>query len=371
MFKETCDENFMELALKLALKGKGRTSPNPMVGAVVVNDGRIVGQGYHRGAGLPHAEVNALRMAGRNAFGATLYVTLEPCTFFGKTPPCVNAIIDSGLKKVVIATKDPNPLNNGSGIRFLRSRGIEVNVGILRDVAKKTNEIFFKFITKGLPFVMVKVAQTLDGKIATVAGDSKWITGEASRRWVHRLRGQIDAILVGAGTVLKDDPLLTPRLPRQSPTTRLPIRVVVDSRLKVPPTSRILKDTSLSKTIIATTRFASKERIKTLEEKGVKVLLIKDKNGKVLLKSLIRELGRMEITSLVIEGGGNVIASAFRERIVDKVMFFIAPKIVGGREALTSVEGEGVENINKAIKLRDITIRRFGKDILIEGYPIY
>lgn len=342
-----------------------------MVGAVILNNGRIVGQGYHHGAGLPHAEVNALRRAGRFAKSATLYVTLEPCTFFGRTPPCVNAIIDSGIKKVVIATKDPNPLNNGHGIRFLRSKGIEVRVGILRDVAKKTNEIFFKFIAKGLPFVIVKVAQTLDGKIATITGDSKWITGEVARRYVHRLRGQVGAILVGARTVLKDDPLLTPRRTLQRPTSRFPIRVVVDSRLRIPPTSKVLKDSSPSETIIATTRLAAKERIKTLEAKGAKVLLIREKNGKVLLKSLIRELGKMEITSLMIEGGGEVIASAFQERIVDKVLFFIAPKIVGGREALTTVEGEGVEKISKAIKLRDITIKRFGEDVLIEGYPIY
>ncbi len=365
------DEKYMKLALTLALKGRGTTSPNPMVGAVVVKNGKVVGKGYHRRAGGPHAEVNALKDSGRNAFGSTLYVALEPCCLAGKTPPCVDLIVAKGVGKVVVATRDPNPLNNGRGIRLLRSRGIEVKVGTLKDEAKRINEVFFKFIAKGLPFVIVKIAQTLDGKIATITGDSKWITGEAARRYVHRLRSQVDAIMVGVKTILRDDPLLTSRLPRHRSINHAPIKVIVDSRLKVPPTSRIFSDRSPAPTIIATTRFAYKNRIKELEAKGARVLVTKDKDGRVQLKSLVKELARFDITSLLVEGGGSVIASALQGRIVDKVLFFIAPKIVGGKYALTSVEGAGIKKIDRAIRLRDVAIRRFGSDILIEGYPIY
>ncbi len=367
----TKDKKYMKLALTLALKGKGTTSPNPIVGAVVVKDGNIVGQGYHRRAGGPHAEIVALRKAGRFAKFATLYVTLEPCCFTGRTPPCVDAIVDRGIRKVVIATKDPNQLNNGRGIRYLRSRGIKVKVGTLGKEAESVNEAFFKFITKRAPFVVVKVAQTLDGKIATITGDSKWITGELARGYVHQLRGQVDAIMVGVETILKDDPLLTSRLLRRRSINHAPIKVVVDSRLRTPPSSKIFSDRSPAPTIVATTRFAHKSKIKDLEAKGARVLVTKDKDGKVGLKSLIKELAKLDITSLLLEGGGNVIASALQEGIVDKLLFFIAPKIVGGEYALTSVEGGGIEKITGAIRLKDVTIKKFGPDILVEGYPTY
>jgi len=362
------DEKYIRLALKLAITAKGKTSPNPLVGAVIVKNSRIIGKGYHKKAGEPHAEINALNMAGGRARGATLYLNLEPCAHFGRTPPCTKRIISSGIKKVVAAMIDPNPLNCGQGVKGLRKAGIKVKVGVLEEDAKKINEAYTKYITTKRPFVILKTAMSLDGKIATKTGDSKWITNKPSRKYVHKLRSEVDAILVGIETVLRDDPRLTVRISdiRYQISDRNPIRVVVDSRTRIPLGAKVLNKEA--PTIVATTKFASKKRIKTLRNKGVKVLVIREKDKKVNLKELLKRLGELGITSLLVEGGGKINASFLENGLVDKVLFFIAPKMIGGEEALTPVEGEGIERIKDAIKLKDISVKRFGEDVLIEGY---
>ena len=362
------DEKYMRLALKLAIKAKGRTSPNPLVGAVIVKNDRIIGKGYHKKSGKPHAEINALDMASRKAKGATLYLNLEPCVHFGKTPPCTKKIISSGIKKVVVAMIDPNPLNRGRGIKELRKAGVKIKGGILEKEAKEINETYIKYITTRKPFVILKTAMSLDGKIATKTGDSRWITNESSRRYVHRLRSEVDAILVGIETISRDDPRLTARVTGYGLRVKdkKPIRVVVDSRARIPLGAKILNQEA--PTIVATTKFASKRKIEVLRKKGNKVLIIKNRDKKVNLKELLKRLGKLEITSLLVEGGGRINASFLKNGLVDKVLFFIAPKIIGGEGALTPVEGEGIERIKDAIKLKDISIKRFGEDVLIEGY---
>lgn len=355
-------EYYMRLCLKLALKGKGMTSPNPMVGAVVVKDGKIVGRGYHKIFGGPHAEVVALREANGFSRDSRLYITLEPCQHFGKTPPCVDAIIKSGIREVIIAGRDPNPVNNGKGIFKLRQNGINVIEGVLKEESIRLNEVFNKYITTRLPFVSVKVAQTLDGKIATTTGESKWITNDAARKYVHKLRGEVDAILVGVNTVLKDDPLLTRRSPK---TRKQPIKVILDSALRTPLDARIFCEESPAPVIIATKKSAPENRIKQLQNKGAKILFIDT------IHSLMKQLGRMEVSHLLIEGGGETIASALMEKVVDKMYLFISPKIFGGRDAPTSVEGDGIACIDEAIRLKDVRYRRVGEDLLIEGYPDY
>jgi diaminohydroxyphosphoribosylaminopyrimidine deaminase/5-amino-6-(5-phosphoribosylamino)uracil reductase len=338
------DRKYIKLAIELAAIAKGRTSPNPCVGAVVVKGGKIAGKGYHKFAGGPHAEVYALRQAGGKAKGATLYVSLEPCRHYGKTPPCVDRIIESGVKRVVAAMKDPNPLNNGKGLETLRRRGVKAEYGIMEEEARRLNGPFIKYMTKKMPFVIVKVAQTLDGKIAARTGDSKWISNEASRKFVHKLRSEADAIIVGANTVVRDDPLLTSRI--KGNKTKQPLRVILAGRQGIPKTSRVLHG------------------------RGGEVLVIMPdrKTGKVDLKKLLKGLAARGVTSVLIEGGGEVIASAFRARVVDKIYFFIAPKIAGGRDAKTSVEGEGVAKIKDSVNIRDIVLHDMGGDLLVEGY---
>lgn len=340
------DEKYIKIALGLAGKAKGMTSPNPCVGAVIVKGGRIVGRGYHRFAGGPHAEIYALRQAGKKAEGATLYVSLEPCSHYGRTPPCVDAIISAGVRRVVAAIKDPNPVNNGKGLRILRRNGVKADAGVLEAEARLLNEDFIKYITRKMPFVAVKAAQSLDGKIATRTGDSKWITGLEARRFAHKLRSEVDAIIVGAGTVLKDDPLLTVRL--KGIKVKQPLRIVLAGNSKIPHKSRI---------------FNSKGG-------GVIIARTKEKGGRVDIRAFLKELAKMEITSVLIEGGGETIASAFEAGVVDKVYFFIAPKVIGGRGAVTSVEGEGIEKAGKAIGLKRTSFRKIGDDLLIEGYVI-
>lgn len=367
-------EHYMRLAIKLALKAKGQTSPNPIVGAVVVKDGVVVGRGYHKMAGENHAEVIALTEADGNACDSRLYVTLEPCQHFGKTPPCVDKIIEGGVKEVIIATRDPNPVNNGKGILKLRQNRIGVIEGVLKKEAERINEVFNKYIITGLPFIIVKVAQSLDGKIATAIGESKWLTSDAARRYVHRLRSKVDAVLVGVNTVLKDDPLLTARyslklIPRlrsgQAAYSQKPIKIILDSNLRTPPDARIFSGQSPAPVIISAKKNAPRNRIKRLKERGAKILFSKS------LYALMKQLANLEISSILIEGGGETIASALVERLVDKMFVFIAPKLIGGRNAPTSVEGDGIVRIGDAIRLRDICYRRFGQDLLIEGYPDY
>jgi diaminohydroxyphosphoribosylaminopyrimidine deaminase/5-amino-6-(5-phosphoribosylamino)uracil reductase len=357
---------YMKRALELAKKGIGYTNPNPLVGAVIVKNDRVIGEGYHEKYGSHHAEVNAFQNAAEDVAGATMYVSLEPCSHFGKTPPCANAIVEKGIKKVIIGLKDPNPLVAGKGIEILRSNGIEVVTGVLEEEGRKLNEIFLKYITTKLPFCILKTAMTLDGKIATHTGDSKWITNEMSREFVHQLRHRVSGIMVGIGTILADDPMLNTRLKNGEGSD--PHRIVVDSKARLPLEARILSMQSNANTILATTEHADKEKIKLLEEKGVEVIITPLVNGKVDLKTLMRELGERKIDSVLLEGGGSLNYSALEAGIIDKVYSFIAPKIIGGSEAKTPVEGKGMAYIKDAIQLHDIEIQNFDQDILIEGY---
>jgi diaminohydroxyphosphoribosylaminopyrimidine deaminase/5-amino-6-(5-phosphoribosylamino)uracil reductase len=361
------DVVYMTAALRLAEKARGRTSPNPMVGAVVVKDGRIIGKGYHTKAGAPHAEIEAFQSAHESLQGATLYVTLEPCCMYGRTPPCTDAIIRTGIRRVVAAMIDPNPRVSGKGVRQLREAGIEVAIGILENEARRLNEAFVKYQTTGLPFVISKFAMSLDGKIATKTGDSKYITNEASRAYVHTLRDQVDAIMVGIGTIRADDPLLTTRLPDVSGTN--PQRVIIDTHLAIPLTAKALTDPSAAKTTIFTGENPDPQKVKQFCEKGVDIQLIPyDKDGRVDLRQVLEVLGKQEIVSVLLEGGAELNGSAFRHCLVDKVLIFIAPIIIGGKEARSPVEGTGIATLREAIKLSQITIQRFGDDVMIEGY---
>lgn len=358
------DDYFISQALKLALRAKGKTSPNPVVGALVVKNNRIISGGFHRKAGGPHAEIIALNKAGRLSKGADLYVTLEPCSHFGKTPPCVDKIIQNRIKNVIIGMKDPNPVNNGNSVRILKKHGIKTRLGFLEDELKKTNEDFIKYITKKMPFVTVKVAQSLDGKIALSSGDSKWITSSKSREFSHNLRKTFDAILVGINTILKDDPLLN--CPEKNKRF---FKVIVDSNLKVPLGARIFSKSSWGKVIIATSNNSlKKEKSKILKKKGIILITTPRKNGKVDLKILLRKLAELEIMNLLVEGGGEIIGSLFDSNLVDRVMFFIAPKIIGGEKSVDSVLGKGVKALKSAFKLKDISIKKIDNDLLIEGY---
>jgi diaminohydroxyphosphoribosylaminopyrimidine deaminase / 5-amino-6-(5-phosphoribosylamino)uracil reductase len=356
----------MKRALELAQKGVGYTKPNPLVGAVIVRDGKIIGEGYHEICGSHHAEVNAFKNAIEDVSGATLYITLEPCSHYGRTPPCANAIVEKGIKKVVIGLLDPNPLVAGKGIKILESNGIEFVTGILEDEGKKLNEIFLKYITTKLPFGILKTAMTLDGKIASAIGDSKWITNESSRQYVHELRHQVSGIMVGIGTILTDDPELTTRLKNRVGVD--PIRIIVDSTAKIPLSSKVLNLDSSAKTIVATTEKADKQKLDAVRDKGADIIITPLKNNKVDLSYLMQQLGQQEIDSVLIEGGGALNFSALEEGIVDKVISFIAPKIIGGAASKTPVGGDGISYIKNAIQLENIQISRFQEDIMIEAY---
>ncbi len=362
---KSLDEKYMRMALRLAEKAKGRTSPNPMVGAVVVKNGHVVSRGYHRKAGEPHAEAIALKKAGPAAKGATLYVTLEPCSHTNKrTPPCTPLVLRSGVKRVVIAMIDPNPRVSGGGIRTIRKSGTELLAGVLEAEAKKLNEAFIKHVTTKMPFVTLKIAQTLDGKIATAFGESKWITGEEAREEGHRLRDINDAILVGINTVLKDNPSLTTRIPGG----RDPIRVIVDSRLQMPLNAKVLIQKSQAKTMIATLSNVPESKIKKLRDIGAEVLTIKSADGRVDLQDLVKKLGKQDIMSVLIEGGAEVNASALKSNIVDKIVMFIAPTIMTGKDSLCSIGGISPKTLDHAIKLSSVTSRFVGQDLMIEGY---
>ncbi|MFO8069024.1 MAG: bifunctional diaminohydroxyphosphoribosylaminopyrimidine deaminase/5-amino-6-(5-phosphoribosylamino)uracil reductase RibD, partial [Alkalibacterium sp.] len=325
------DIKYMERALELAEKGRGFTSPNPMVGAVIVKDGRIIGEGYHEKVGEAHAEVNAIRSATESVEGATIYVTLEPCSHYGKTPPCSDLIIEKKLEKVVVAATDPNPLVSGRGLERLRKAGIEVVEGILEEKSNRLNEIFNQYITTRTPFVLMKYAMSLDGKIATGTGDSKWISSEQSREHAHQLRGYLSGIMVGIGTVLKDDPLLTCRVPGYND----PTRIVLDSQLRIPLESKILMDQDEAPTLIITTKKAPISKIKQLKELGVEIMIVPERNGKVDLKKALVLLGQKGIDSILLEGGGTLNAAALEAGIVNKVNIYIAPKIIGGANAIS------------------------------------
>lgn len=357
------NEDFMRLAIDLAIKGVGKVNPNPLVGAVIVKDGRIIGEGYHEKFGEAHAEVNAFKSITESAEGATIYVTLEPCSHYGKTPPCVDKIIENKISKVVIGTLDPNPLVAGRGVKKLRDFGVEVVVGVLEDHCKKINEVFMKYIVSKKPFVVLKTAMTLDGKIATESGESKWITGEESRKEVHVLRNELSAIMVGVNTVIKDNPELTCRIDGG----RNPIRIIVDSNLRIPIDSKVLND-KLSRTIIATTEGYKKEKAQQIKDLDIEILTVKTKNGRVDLRDLIVKLGELNVDGILLEGGGTLSFSALEEGIVDKIKVYIAPKIIGGEKSKTPVGGRGVEKLNDAIMLENMKTSCVGEDILIEGY---
>jgi len=356
-------EYFMRLALKEALKAKGMTFPNPMVGALIVKNGRIIAKGYHKNAGGVHAEVMALDEAGKKTKGAILYVTLEPCAHFGRTPPCVDRIIKSGIREVVIGMIDPNPLNNGRGAHILRQNKIKTRIGFLEEQLREINNVFIKYITKKMPFVTVKVAESLDGKIATKTGDSKWITSDRSRAYAHSIRQNYDAVMVGVNTVLRDNPKLAASWSAQ----RHPAKIVIDSQLSTPQNANIFYKNS--PVIIVTLPIASgqmTENRKILAEK-VRILEVKEKAGQVNLKDAMRKLAQLEITNILVEGGGTLIGALFDEGLVDKVLFFISPKIIGGKDAISSVMGQGISRIERAFKLKNIKTRRFGEDLLLEG----
>lgn len=358
-------EHYMRIAYKLALKGKGTTSPNPMVGAVIVKNNKIIAQGFHARCGGDHAEVVALKKAGQKARGATLYVTLEPCAHHGRTPPCVNHIIDSGIAKVVIGMKDPNPLMNGKSVAILKKFGIKVEVGCLEDVLTRMNEVFIKYIKEHLPFVTAKTAQTLDGKIATANGDSKWITSESTRVYSRSMRDQFDAIMVGANTVKMDDPGLKPL--RKGKGFK---KIIVDSTLALSVKARLFHGTDPSNVIIATTAKAVQSKVDMLLKMGAVVLVAptKGKHGHVDLKWLMKELVRLEISSILIEGGGRLIGRAIKDGLVDRMMIYVAPKIIGDQNGVSSIAGLNITDVNKAVILKDVTVDFLKPDVLIQGY---
>ncbi|MFT9493952.1 bifunctional diaminohydroxyphosphoribosylaminopyrimidine deaminase/5-amino-6-(5-phosphoribosylamino)uracil reductase RibD [Anaerosolibacter sp.] len=357
---------YMHRALLLARKGVGYTRPNPLVGAVIVKEDRIIGEGYHGIYGGPHAEINAFNNATEDVRGATMYVTLEPCSHYGKTPPCAHAIVEKGINKVVVAMVDPNPLVAGRGVDILKSNGIEVITGILEDEAKTLNEVFIKYITRGLPFCLLKTAMTLDGKIAAHTGDSRWITNKKSRGYVHELRHQYAGIMVGIGTVLADDPMLTTRL--ENGIGIDPVRIIVDSHGRIPLESRVLHLSSSAKTLIATTDQIPKEKLLALQSLGAEVILLPSIQGQVSLPDLTKALGERKLDSILLEGGSTLNYAALEAGIVDKVMAFISPKLLGGAHAKTPIGGQGKSLVRDAIQLKNISIHRFDEDILIEGY---
>ncbi len=352
-------KKYLEMAIKLAEKGRGKVSPNPLVGCLIIKRGRIVGRGYHKKAGDHHAEVNALKEAGKKAKDSILYCTLEPCSHWGKTPPCTEQIVQSGVREIVIGNKDPNPMVNG--FEELKGRGIKSRIGILDEECAKLNEVYLKWMKTKKPFVIVKAAMSLDGKIATKSGDSKYISGKEARKIVHELRSDLDAVMVGSNTVKKDNPELTVRLTRGEN----PIKIVIDSKLKISEKAKIVKKEP-GKLIIITSKTANKKKVKALQLKGVRFIHTNLNRGKIDLKEAMKELGKHDITSIMIEGGAVLNAEAIRAGIVDKMLFFISPKMIGQGPA--AVGDLGITQVDKALKLKNIDFKKIGKDILVEGY---
>lgn len=352
----------MEYAIELAKLGSGYVSPNPMVGAVIVKNNRIIGKGYHQKYGSNHAEVNAFLSTKESTEGAEMYVTLEPCSHYGHTPPCAQTIIEHKIKKVYIGSLDPNPLVSGKGVQMLKDAGIEVETGIMEKECKAINPIFFKYIKTKLPYVVLKTAMTLDGKISAYTGDSKWVTNERSRQIVQKLRHKLKGIMVGINTVIKDNPSLTCRLENGIS----PVKIIVDSNLKIPLNSKVL-DISNSPCIIAAVANSNPQKKAQLTGLGIEVIETSSKDGSVNLKELMIELGKRKIDSILLEGGGTLNFSMLSDSLVDKALFFIAPKIIGGQTSVTPVEGKGISAMEKAIKLRNIQLKQIEDDILIYG----
>lgn len=366
------DIRFMREAILIAEAAKGKTSPDPLVGAILVKNKKIISAGYHGEVTTPHAEAWAIEKAGREARGATLYVNLEPCCYFKtkNNPPCTELIKKAGIKRVVAAMQDPNPRVKGRGFKELKKAGIEVAVGILEQEARRLNEVFIKYIKSGLPFVTIKAAMSLDGKIATKNGESFWISGLDSRKRVHYLRSINDAVMVGIGTVKKDDPELSVRHVEGEE----PLKIVLDPEAEIPQKARLFKPAP-HKTFIICSKKAPKERVERIKELGAEVICCpyKRSGGKMRLDLLyaMKELGKKKVASILLEGGGGAIAGALQARIADKAVFFISPKIIGGKDAPTPVEGEGIESLTQVIKLKDMGFEKVGEDIMVEGYLDY
>lgn len=359
---ENSKEFFMRRALELAKQGMGHTSPNPMVGCVIVKDGKIVAEGYHEKCGEYHAERNALLSCKEDVSGCEAYVTLEPCCHHGKTPPCTDIIIERGIKKVYIGSMDSNPLVGGKGVKILQDAGIEVECGILKEECEKLNEVFFHYIEKKTPYVVMKYAMTLDGKIAAYTGDSKWVTGEEARNHVQYLRKKYSGILVGIGTVKEDNPMLNCRIEKGVN----PVRIICDSNLSISMDCNIVTTAKEIKTMIAYAQ-ADEEKKKALEQAGV-ILIQAEKNGKVDIKLLLKELGAMGIDSILVEGGGGIHGSFLESGLVNKVYAYIAPKLIGGAASKTPIAGKGLEKMRDAWKLKNMEIKKIGEDLLITGY---
>src|SRR6056297_223853 len=360
------DQFYMRIALDLAENGRGYTSPNPMVGAVAVKDGTIIGKGWHEVLGGPHAEVNALDHAGEKAAGATLYVTLEPCHHYGRTPPCTERILAAGIRRVVIAAADPNPKVTGGGADYLKSQGLDITIGVCEEAALEQNEAFFKFIRTGRPFVFLKCAATLDGRIATRTGDSKWVTGPASRQYVHELRHWADGIMVGVGTVKADNPSLTTRLDDKKGVD--PHRIILDTRLSIPEDAKVLQIESASDTLIIFHQPDDPEKPGRLAEKGVKLIQAPLKGDWIDISAVMDILGHRNITSLLTEGGSQIMGSAVRSGVADKIYFFYAPKILGGDDGMPVCSGIGPATMAGSIPIDDIRVKRFDGDVMISGY---
>lgn len=364
-------ESYMRRALELAAKGEGYTSPNPMVGCVVVKDGKVISEGYHERYGEFHAERNALTRCKEDPEGADLYVTLEPCCHYGKTPPCTEIIIEKKIRRVFVGSMDSNPLVAGKGVRILRDHGIAVETGILEEECLKLNEVFYHYIQKKTPFVVMKYAMTLDGKIACATGDSKWVTGEDARNQVQRMRKRYSGIMAGVGTVLADDPMLNCRIEKGVD----PVRIICDSALRIPQESRIVQTASEIPTIVACSHAVldkgkKREKVRLLQAAGVQILPTRGAQG-VNLNELMARLGEQKIDSILLEGGGTLNASAIESRIVSKIYAYISGKLIGGMDARSPVEGMGVERMRDAVRLKQMDITRIGDDFCITGYPVY
>jgi diaminohydroxyphosphoribosylaminopyrimidine deaminase/5-amino-6-(5-phosphoribosylamino)uracil reductase len=360
------DLAYMEMAYGLAEKGRGQVSPNPLVGSVIVRGGGIVGFGYHEEAGKPHAEVMALRMAGERSGGGTIYITLEPCVHWGRTPPCVDSLLAAGLKRAVISAYDPNPLVHRKGAARLRSAGLEVDIGLLGERNARLNEAYIKFITRKIPFVTLKAAVSLDGRTASRMGDSKWISSPRARDYVHLVRGESDALMIGVNTLIQDDPLLTVRHPTWG--RKKATRVILDSMLRFPLNARMLQTLDRGRVIVFGHEGAPAGKAEALREKGVEVVLVKRSLDDGGLEFVLAELGHREIASLLVEGGGRLETSFIERRLADKVLLTISPKLIGGRNARSFLEGEGAATIKQAWALRDLRSFSLGDDIILEAY---
>lgn len=360
------DYGYMRMAYGLARKAIGRVSPNPYVGAVIVRSGEIVGSGFHEGPGKPHAEVVALRQAGARARGATLYVTLEPCVHWGRTPPCVEALVEARLARVVVSDLDPNPLVLRKGVARLRREGLRVECGLLADENRKLNEAYLKYITRRVPFVILKTAISLDGRMATRTGESRWVSSAAARDYVHLLRGECDAVMAGINTVLRDDPRLTVRHAQGG--GRAVVRVVLDSDLRLPPRAKLLATLDRGGVIVFAGERAPVRRQADLEKRGARVVRVPGRGGRLDLRAVLSKLGSLEIASVLVEGGGLLAADFLERRLADKLLLVVAPKLIGGREAPAFVAGRGAARMSGALELRCVRTFRLGPDTVVEGY---